>query len=102
MPPTNEAFKKAFLMWEAQAAAQWSALLRDPAFMRRLWQQMERQWEQQRRLQAILQTQLAQVQLPTQAAPQALQEEIAAARAQITALHQQLDALEALIREAAG
>ena len=100
MPPTHEGFKKAFLQWEAAVAAQWSAQLRDPAFMRWLWQQMELQCRQQRLLTDAVRTQLAQ-RLPHAAEENAaLQAEISAARAQIAAARQQLEAIEALLREA--
>lgn len=64
-PKPDEFFKQSFEQWEKQTADYWNALLRDPGFLKGMWQSMETMLQARQEFNRAVGQTLTAWQLPT-------------------------------------
>ena len=75
-PKPDDLFKQAFEPWEKQTADYWNGLLRDPAFLKNMWQGMEMGLQARQQWNEAAEETLAAWQLPTRAKQERLQHQL--------------------------
>jgi len=93
LPKPDESFKKAFIAWENQVAEQWTALLRDPVFLKTMWQSIEGTLAQQRSLSQMMQQNLIALGVPTQGKQKQIDEQIEQLQRMAADLNEQVESL---------
>ena len=92
-PKPDDWFKKAFEQWEQQTADWWTSTLRDPAFLKMLWQSMETTLHGQQMVNDIVQQQLQLWQLPTREKQDEIQHHLNRLHILVDDLHERVDDL---------
>jgi hypothetical protein len=99
LPKLDESFKKAFIAWENQAADQWTALLRDPVFLKTIWKSIERTLAHQRSLSHTMQHNLDPLRVPTQEKQKQIDEQIEQLQRLVADLNERVDQLLRVMAE---
>lgn len=98
-PKVDESFKKAFLAWENQAADQWTALLRNPDFLKNMWQSLEMTLAQQRAVSQMVQQNLDAMDIPTRGRQARIDEQIEQLQRMVAELDEQVNELLKAVAE---
>jgi hypothetical protein len=98
-PKLDESFKEAVIAWENQAAEQWTALLRDPVFLKNMWQSIEMTLAQQRSLSQMMQQNIDAMGMPTQTKQKRIDEQIERLQRMVADLDERVESLLGMVSE---
>jgi hypothetical protein len=101
-PKPDELFKQSFEQWEKQTADFWNSLLRDPAFLKTMWQSMELGFHARRRLSQATEATLAAWRMPTRAQQEQIQHRLNRLQITLDDLNERADQLERELHDLAG
>jgi len=93
MNKVDDSFKQAFIAWENQAAEAWTGMLRNPDFLKQMWQSVETTMAQQRAMSQFWEQQMAAMNLPTHSKQNEIQAKLRRVEELVAALHEQVDGL---------
>lgn len=92
-PKPDEFFKQAFEQWEKQTAAVWETTLRDPVFLKTMWQSMEMMLATRQQFSEMSQETLAGFKLPTHENQERIQQQLNRLQSLLDDLNQRVDDL---------
>jgi hypothetical protein len=98
-PKPDDFFKQAFDQWEKQTAAAWESTLRDPAFLKTMWQSMEMMLQARRQFRQGAEETLAAWQLPTRARQEQILHQLNRLQITLEEINQRADDLLAQLDE---
>ena len=97
-PKLDDTFKQAFIEWEQQTAESWTALLRNPDFLKMVWDSMETTLANQRTLRQWSQQNLAAWQSPAPERQAHIHQQIDQIQQMVQVLTDQVDKLQAQVK----
>jgi hypothetical protein len=98
-PKPDDFFKQAFEQWEKQTAAAWESTLRDPAFLKTMWQSMEMMLQARRQFTQASQETVASWQMPTGEKQEHIQQQLNRLQITLETLNQRVEELLARFDE---
>jgi hypothetical protein len=99
LPKPDESFKNAFIAWENQVAEQWTALLRNPVFLKTMWQSVEMTLAQQRSFSQIVQKNLDALGIPSQEQQKQIEEQVEHLQRMVADLNERVEYLVSVLAE---